>query len=65
LEVAATAYQRAVLGLSDVQGLSDKESAAIMHSNIGMVKSRLSRARAKMRRSLCNAQEEQVQVSYT
>lgn len=44
--------QRTVLVLSDVQGLSDKEIAAIMHTNIGTVKSRLSRARAKMRRGL-------------
>ncbi len=44
--------QRTVLVLSDVQGLSDKEIAAIMRINIGTVKSRLSRARAKMRRSL-------------
>jgi RNA polymerase sigma-70 factor (ECF subfamily) len=44
--------QRTVLVLSDVQGLSDKEIAAMMRSNVGTVKSRLSRARAKMRRSL-------------
>jgi len=48
--------QRTVLVLSDVQGLSDKEIAAIMRSNLGTVKSRLSRARAKMRRSLTRAQ---------
>ena len=48
--------QRTVLVLSDVQGLSDKEIAAIMRSNLGTVKSRLSRARAKMRRSLSGAQ---------
>jgi RNA polymerase sigma factor (sigma-70 family) len=44
--------QRTVLVLSDVQGLSDKEIAGIMRTNLGTVKSRLSRARAKMRRSL-------------
>jgi RNA polymerase sigma factor (sigma-70 family) len=48
--------QRTVLVLSDVQGLSDKEIAAIMRCNLGTVKSRLSRARAKMRRSLSSAQ---------
>ena len=48
--------QRTVLVLSDVQGLSDKEIAAIMRSNLGTVKSRLSRARAKMRRSLSGVQ---------
>ena len=57
--------QRTVLVLSDVQGLSDKEIAAIMRSNIGTVKSRLSRARAKMRRSLSGARLEHFQVSYT
>jgi RNA polymerase sigma factor (sigma-70 family) len=56
--------QRTVLVLSDVQGLSDKEIAAIMRSNIGTVKSRLSRARAKMRRSLRGAQEERFQVNH-
>jgi RNA polymerase sigma factor (sigma-70 family) len=44
--------QRTVLVLSDVQGLSDKEIAGIMRTNVGTVKSRLSRARSKMRRSL-------------
>jgi RNA polymerase sigma-70 factor (ECF subfamily) len=44
-----------VLVLSDVHGLSDKEIAGIMRSNLGTVKSRLSRARAKMRRSLRGA----------
>jgi len=48
--------QRTVLVLSDVQGLSDKEIAAVMRSNVGTVKSRLSRARAKLRQSLSAAQ---------
>jgi RNA polymerase sigma factor (sigma-70 family) len=47
--------QRTVLVLSDVQGLSDKEIAGIMRTNVGTVKSRLSRARSKMRRSLSGA----------
>jgi RNA polymerase sigma factor (sigma-70 family) len=62
---ALPADQRMVLVLSDVHGLSDKEIAGIMRSNIGTVKSRLSRARAKMRRSLCGAQESHNQVSHT
>ena len=53
---ALPADQRTALVLSDVQGLSDKEIAAMMRSNIGTVKSRLSRARAKLRRSLSGAQ---------
>jgi RNA polymerase sigma factor (sigma-70 family) len=53
---ALPADQRTVLVLSDIQGLSDKEIAGIMRSNIGTVKSRLSRARAKLRRSLSSAQ---------
>ncbi len=47
--------QRTVLVLSDVQGLSDKEIAGITRTNVGTVKSRLSRARARMRRSLHGA----------
>lgn len=53
---ALPADQRMVLVLSDVQGLSDKEIAGITRSNIGTVKSRLSRARAKLRQSLSSAQ---------
>ena len=53
---ALPADQRTVLVLSDVQGFSDKEIAAMMRSSLGTVKSRLSRARAKLRRSLSGAQ---------
>lgn len=41
--------QRIVLVLSDVQGLSYDEIAEITRSNLGTVKSRLSRARTKLR----------------
>ena len=41
--------QRAVLLLSDVQGLSYEETAQATGSSLGTVKSRLSRARAHMR----------------
>lgn len=53
---ALPADQRVVLVLSDVQGLSDKEIAGIMRTNVGTVKSRLSRARAKMRQRLTGVQ---------
>ncbi|MFB0538288.1 MAG: RNA polymerase sigma factor, partial [Anaerolineae bacterium] len=41
--------QRLTLVLSDVQGLSYDEIAAVTGVSLGTVKSRLSRARAKMR----------------
>ncbi|WP_129670895.1 sigma-70 family RNA polymerase sigma factor [Candidatus Chloroploca sp. Khr17] len=41
--------QRVVLILSDVQGLAYEEIAVITSTNLGTVKSRLSRARARMR----------------
>jgi len=41
--------QRITLVLSDVQGMSYEEIAAITGANLGTVKSRLSRARAKLR----------------
>ncbi|MBP7689191.1 MAG: sigma-70 family RNA polymerase sigma factor [Thermoflexales bacterium] len=44
--------QRIVLVLSDVQGMSYEEIASITNSNLGTVKSRLSRARAKLREYL-------------
>lgn len=44
--------QRIVLVLSDVQGMSYEEIASMTNSNLGTVKSRLSRARAKLREYL-------------
>ena len=44
--------QRIVLVLSDVQGMSYEEIAEITRSNLGTVKSRLSRARGKLREYL-------------
>jgi RNA polymerase sigma-70 factor (ECF subfamily) len=44
--------QRLVLVLSDVQGLSYEEIAETTRTNLGTVKSRLSRARAKLREYL-------------
>ena len=44
--------QRLTLMLSDVQGHSYEEIAAIMGTNLGTVKSRLSRARARLRDEL-------------
>lgn len=46
------AEQRAVLVLSDVQGTSYSEIAAALRTSLGTVKSRLSRARQKMRHCL-------------
>lgn len=43
------ADQRATLVLSDVQGMSYEEIASITGTNLGTVKSRLSRARARLR----------------
>jgi RNA polymerase sigma-70 factor (ECF subfamily) len=41
--------QRVALLLVDVQGLSYEEAAAITGANLGTVKSRINRARGKMR----------------
>jgi RNA polymerase sigma-70 factor (ECF subfamily) len=49
--------QRAVLVLSDVEGLPYQEIAVITGANLGTVKSRLSRARAGVRQCLAAVQE--------
>lgn len=49
--------QRVTLVLSDVQGMSYEEIAAITGANLGTVKSRLSRARAKLRDYLLSTGE--------
>ena len=46
-----------VLILSDVEGLSYEELSQVMATSLGTVKSRLSRARAKMRDYLQERQE--------
>jgi len=53
---ALPADQRIALVLSDVQGLSYKEIADVTRTNLGTVKSRLNRARARMRQSLSGVQ---------
>ncbi|MEP7199232.1 MAG: sigma-70 family RNA polymerase sigma factor [Chloroflexota bacterium] len=49
--------QRIVLVLADVQGLSYEEIAAATHTNLGTVKSRLNRARLRLRDWLLARQE--------
>ena len=51
------ADQRMTLMLSDVEGLSYDEIAVVMDTSLGTVKSRLSRARAKLRDFLLQQQE--------
>lgn len=51
------AEQRMVMILSDVEGLSYEEIAQVMGTSLGTVKSRLSRARAKIRDFLLEHQE--------
>ena len=46
------AEQRLVVILSDIQGLAYEEIAEVTHTNLGTVKSRLSRARARLRTML-------------
>lgn len=54
---ALPADQRLILMLSDVQGHSYEEIATITNVNIGTVKSRLSRARARLRDELRHSGE--------
>jgi RNA polymerase sigma-70 factor (ECF subfamily) len=49
--------QRAVVVLADVQGLSYRETAEVLDISLGTVKSRLSRARARLRDWLLARQE--------
>ena len=49
--------QRTVLVLSDIEGLSYEEIAQAMDTSLGTVKSRLSRARGKLRDYLQERQE--------
>lgn len=49
--------QRITLVLSDVQGMSYKEIAAITKASLGTVKSRLSRARTKLRDFILEQEE--------
>lgn len=49
--------QRATFVLSDLQGLSYEEIAEVTDTSLGTVKSRLSRARAKLRDALLQQQE--------
>ena len=48
---------RVVLVLIDIQGLSYEEAAAVIGASVGTVKSRLSRARARVRDSLMQRTE--------
>ena len=49
--------QRTALVLVDVQGLSYNEAAEAMSVSVGTVKSRLSRARSRVRDALMNRRE--------
>lgn len=54
---ALQADQRAVIVLSDIEGLSYQEIAEMTGANLGTVKSRLSRARASVRQCLQGVRE--------
>lgn len=54
---ALQADQRAVIVLSDIEGLSYQEIAGMTGANLGTVKSRLSRARASVRQCLQGVRE--------
>jgi len=56
--------QRIVLVLSDVQGMSYEEIAEITKSNLGTVKSRLNRARTKLREYLQQTHGELLPENY-
>ena len=44
--------QRTVVSLVDLQGLNYQEAAAVMETSVGTIKSRLSRARCRLRKAL-------------
>lgn len=54
------ADMRAALVLRDIQGLSYEEVAQILHLNLGTVKSRISRARERLRKLVLDSQEQNV-----
>ena len=55
--------QRTVVVLSDIQGFSYEEIAQVMGTSLGTVKSRLSRARAKLR-IILQAHQELLPATY-
>lgn len=54
------ADMRAALVLRDIQGLAYEEVAQILHLNLGTVKSRISRARERLRKLVLDSQEQNV-----